>query len=98
MSFSEYAPKASRGDVAAVKRGCLGMTTSSRPRRILETNMPYQIAPLFCRPWTLLGITPKLIESHYENNYGGAFMRLNAISEELAALDPATAPAHVIRR
>ena len=60
--------------------------------------MPYQIAPLFCRPWTLLAITPKLIESHYENNYGGACARLNAISEELEALDPATTPAHVIRR
>ena len=60
--------------------------------------MRYQIAPLFCRPWTLLGIAPRLIESHYENNYGGAFTRLNAISEELAALDPATTPAHVIRR
>src|SRR5262245_37466112 len=60
--------------------------------------MKYEIAPLFCRPWTLLGIERKLIESHYENNYGGAFARLNAISEELAALDPATAPPHVIRR
>ena len=50
------------------------------------------------RPWTLLGITPRLIESHYENNYGGAFTRLNAISEELEALDPATTPPHVIRR
>jgi Fe-Mn family superoxide dismutase len=60
--------------------------------------MSYQIAPLFCRPWTLLGIERKLIESHYENNYGGAFTRLNAIYEELAALDPATAPPHVLRR
>jgi len=60
--------------------------------------MPYQIAPLFCRPWTLLGIERKLIESHYEHNYGGAFTRLNAISQELAALDPAATPAHVIRR
>lgn len=60
--------------------------------------MPYQIAPLFCRPWTLLGIERKLIESHYENNYGGAFTRLNAIFEELEALDPATTPPHVIRR
>ena len=33
--------------------------------------MPYRLAPLFCRPWTLNGITPRLIESHYENNYGG---------------------------
>jgi Fe-Mn family superoxide dismutase len=60
--------------------------------------MRYQIAPLFCRPWTLNGITPHLIESHYENNYGGAFARLNAISDELDALDPATTPPHVIRR
>src|SRR5262249_16494727 len=63
-----------------------------------DVTMKYQIAPLFCRPWTLLGITPRLIESHYENNYGGAFARLNAISEELEALDPVTTPAHVIRR
>ncbi len=60
--------------------------------------MRYQIAPLFCRPWTLNGITPRLIESHYENNYGGAFIRLNAIADELAALDPQTTPAHVISR
>jgi Fe-Mn family superoxide dismutase len=60
--------------------------------------MRYQIAPLYCRPWTLNGMTPRLIESHYENNYGGAVTRLNAISEELEALDPVTAPAHVIRR
>src|SRR5436305_13080115 len=65
----------------------------------LETgHMRYQIAPLFCRRWTLNGITPRLIESHYENNYGGAIIRLNAIAEELAALDPQTAPAHVISR
>jgi len=60
--------------------------------------MQYHIAPLFCRPWTLNGITPRLIESHYENNYGGALSRLNAITEELEALDLATAPAHVVSR
>jgi Fe-Mn family superoxide dismutase len=60
--------------------------------------MRYQIAPLFCRPWTLNGFTPRLIESHYENNYGAAFVRLNALAEELAALDPETTPAHVINR
>jgi superoxide dismutase, Fe-Mn family len=60
--------------------------------------MRYHIAPLFCRPWTLNGITPRLIESHYENNYGGALHRLNAVAEELAALDPATTPAHVVSR
>ena len=60
--------------------------------------MRYHLAPLFCRPWTLNGITPRLIESHYENNYGGALARLNAITEELEALDPTTTPAHVISR
>jgi superoxide dismutase, Fe-Mn family len=60
--------------------------------------MRYHIAPLFCRPWTLNGITPRLIESHYENNYGGGLSRLNAITEELETLDLATAPAHVVGR
>src|SRR5947199_3245946 len=60
--------------------------------------MQYHLAPLFCRPWTLSGITPRLIESHYEGNYGGAMRRLNAITTELKALDPGTAPAEVISR
>jgi len=60
--------------------------------------MNYTIAPLFCRPWTLNGITPRLIESHYENNYGGALNRLNEIAEELAAVDPAKASAHAVSR
>jgi len=58
----------------------------------------YDIAPLFCRPWTLNGITPRLIESHYENDYGGALNRLNAVTEELEALDPATTPGLVVSR
>ena len=58
--------------------------------------MRYQIKPIHCRPWTLSGLSLKLIESHYENNYGGAVRRLNTISEQLAALDFATAPGYVI--
>src|SRR6202051_4539918 len=49
--------------------------------------MKYTIAPLFCRPWTLNGISPRLIESHYENNYGAALNRLNTVSEEIEQLD-----------
>jgi Fe-Mn family superoxide dismutase len=60
--------------------------------------MRYKIAPLFCRPWTLNGISPRLIESHYENDYGNALSSLNAIAAELEALDPATTPAAVIHR
>jgi superoxide dismutase, Fe-Mn family len=64
----------------------------------LESNMRYHIAPLFCRPWTLNGITPRLIESHYENNYGDALNRLNAITKELETVDFATTSAHAISR
>jgi Fe-Mn family superoxide dismutase len=60
--------------------------------------MPYQLAPLFCRPWTLNGMTPRLIENHYELNYGDALRRLNAVSAELDALDPVATPAETINR
>jgi superoxide dismutase, Fe-Mn family len=60
--------------------------------------MKYRIAPLFCRPWTLNGISPRLIESHYENNYGAAVRRLNAVTDELAAIDLKAAPAQAIAR
>jgi superoxide dismutase, Fe-Mn family len=77
---------------------CWKRAPKPAPAATLESNMRYHIAPLFCRPWTLNGITPRLIESHYENNYGDALHRLNAVTEELEALDPATTPAHVVNR
>jgi Fe-Mn family superoxide dismutase len=52
--------------------------------------MRYQLAPLYCRPWTLNGISARLIESHYENNYGAALNRLNALSEEIEQFDFST--------
>ena len=60
--------------------------------------MRYRVSPLFCRPWTLNGISPRLIESHYENNYGAALTRLNAVTTELEALDVKTTPAQVVSR
>ncbi|HMH19029.1 MAG TPA: Fe-Mn family superoxide dismutase [Burkholderiales bacterium] len=58
--------------------------------------MRYQLKQVHCRPWLLLGLSPKLIESHYENNYGGALRRLNAITEQLEALDFGKAPGYVV--
>jgi Fe-Mn family superoxide dismutase len=54
--------------------------------------MPFQARPISFKPPRLKGLSAKLIASHYENNYGGAVRRLNAIRGDLAALDPATAP------
>jgi len=58
--------------------------------------MRYKLKQIHCRPWQLNGLSLKLIESHYENNYGGAMRRLNAVTEQLEALDFATAPGFVI--
>jgi Fe-Mn family superoxide dismutase len=43
-------------------------------------------------------MTPRLIQSHYEINYGGVVQRLNAIDKELAAIDPTTTSPEIIHR
>jgi len=58
--------------------------------------MAYEMKPLSCNPAKLKGLSEKLIVSHYENNYGGAVKRLNAITAQLESLDFATAPVFVI--
>jgi superoxide dismutase, Fe-Mn family len=54
--------------------------------------MPFQARPISFKPPRLKGLSARLIASHYENNYGGAVRRLNAIRAELAAADPAALP------
>jgi superoxide dismutase, Fe-Mn family len=54
--------------------------------------MSFHARPISFKPPRLSGLSARLIASHYENNYGGAVRRLNAIRGELANLDPATAP------
>lgn len=58
--------------------------------------MSYQVKPLPFDPKSISGISEKVLVSHYENNYGGAVKRLNAITAQLAELDFATAPNFVI--
>jgi Fe-Mn family superoxide dismutase len=58
--------------------------------------MRYSLKQIHCRPWLLNGLSLKLIESHYENNYGGAMRRLNAITEQLEKLDFAATPPFVL--
>src|SRR5262249_28640500 len=59
--------------------------------------MRYRLKQIHCRPWTLSYLSVPLIESHYENNYGGALRRLNAITQQLEALDFAHTPAPVLK-
>jgi len=58
--------------------------------------MSYTVKPLPCDPTKLRGLSEKLILSHWENNYGGAVRRLNAIAAQLAELDFTRAPVFVI--
>ena len=58
--------------------------------------MTYEVKPLSCDPSKLKGLSKKLIVSHYENNYGGAVKRLNAITAQLESLEFASAPVFVI--
>lgn len=54
--------------------------------------MDFQARPISFKPARLKGLSPRLIASHYENNYGGALRRRNAIDAELAANDAASMP------
>src|SRR5262244_678640 len=45
------------------------------------------IRPLLLKPQWMNGLSERLLVSHYENNYGGALRRLNAIKARLAVLD-----------
>jgi len=58
--------------------------------------MTYAMKPLSCDPARVKGLSEKLIVSHYENNYGGAVKRLNAIAVQLSQLDFAAAPVFVV--
>ena len=54
--------------------------------------MAYEVLPLPFKPHRLDGLSDRLMVSHYENNYGGAVRRLNAIEGRLQTLDWGTAP------
>ena len=51
-----------------------------------------RIRPFLLKPQWMNGLSERLLVSHYENNYGGALRRLNAIKARLAALDWARTP------
>jgi superoxide dismutase, Fe-Mn family len=54
--------------------------------------VPTAVTPLPFKPPRLQGLSERLLASHYENNYGGALRRLNAIERRLGELDWGSAP------
>jgi superoxide dismutase, Fe-Mn family len=49
--------------------------------------MTIAVRPFLLKPQRMNGLSERLLVSHYENNYGGALRRLNAIRARLAVLD-----------
>jgi superoxide dismutase, Fe-Mn family len=58
--------------------------------------MAIQAKPIAFKPARLSGLSWRLISSHYENNYGGAVRRLNAIRADLVQLQIAAAPGFLL--
>jgi len=56
----------------------------------------YEIKKLPFDPAKVKGLSEKLLQSHWANNYSGAVKRLNAIDAQLAGLDFASAPVFVV--
>jgi len=56
--------------------------------------MHHALAPIPCKPWSLSGLSERLIVSHYENDYGAAVRSLNATRADLDALVLGDVPAY----
>jgi Fe-Mn family superoxide dismutase len=54
------------------------------------------VRPLLLKPQWMNGLSERLLVSHYENDYGGALQRLNAIRARLTGLDWSCVPAFEI--
>src|SRR3954464_5759323 len=59
---------------------------SISPRQFVKPET-IMVRPLLLKAQWMNGLSERLLVSHYENNYGGALRRLNAIRARLAALD-----------
>jgi len=97
------ATKLTRRDVmGAATVAAAAVLTTLPPRTARAQAAPpvpkveYAVKKLPFDPAKVPGLSEKLLTSHYENNYGGAVRRLNAITAQLAALDVATAPVFVV--
>jgi superoxide dismutase, Fe-Mn family len=64
---------------------------STSPRHVAAPRT-VMVRPLLLKPQWMNGLSERLLVSHYENNYGGALRRLNAIRARLAELDWARTP------
>ena len=85
-----------RRDFIAVAAGAAVLASAADALAQAAPKAEYAIKKLPFDPAKVKGLSEKLLQSHWENNYSGAVKRLNAISGQLAGLDFATAPVFVV--
>jgi Fe-Mn family superoxide dismutase len=84
---------AALGAAAAAANGAVG---SAQAETASQASVIFTPKPLPFEPAKIKGFSEKILTSHYENNYGGAVKRLNAITEQLVALDWNKAPGFAV--
>jgi Fe-Mn family superoxide dismutase len=88
------------GTATVAAAAVLSATLASKAARAQAAppvpKVEYTMKKLAFDPAKVPGLSEKLLTSHYENNYGGAVRRLNAITAQLASLDVSTAPVFVV--
>jgi Fe-Mn family superoxide dismutase len=77
---------------ALLSVGAAILPASAVPAAPITAGYAPQPIPLPFDPKSITGLSEKLLTSHHDNNYVGAVKRIGAITGQVAALDPATAP------
>ncbi len=88
-----------RRDFIAVAAGAAvlaGATDALAQQQASAPKPQFEIRKLPFDPARIKGLSEKLLQSHWQNNYSGAVKRLNAIGAQLAGLDFASAPVFVV--
>jgi Fe-Mn family superoxide dismutase len=88
-----------RREFIAVAAGAVALAGASDALAQQQASAPrpqYEIKKLPFDPAKVKGLSEKMLQSHWENNYSGAVKRLNAIDAQLAGLDFASAPVFVV--
>jgi len=88
-----------RRDFIAVAAGAAVVAGAADALAQQQASAPkpeYEIKKLPFDPAKVKGLSEKLLQSHWANNYSGAVKRLNAIDAQLAGLDFASAPVFVL--
>src|SRR5687767_104107 len=84
---------ASQANPTSASSGGAPMASAQTPAPAWQVTNTPKALPF--APDSLPGLSERLIQSHWENNYGGAVRRLNLIEQQLAEL-PADAPPYLL--